>query len=76
MVGASTIGPAVGAIADYASGATDAQIAALKADTQYKQAMAALRQEELEKEQERQATLNDPNRYSRGIVNSRLRSKA
>ena len=70
LVGASSLGPAVGAIADYATGASDAQMEALKADTRYKNAMAALRQEELLKEQERIAALNDPNRYRRGIVNS------
>ena len=71
MVGASTLAPAVGAIADYATGASDAQIAALKADTQYKQAMADLRREELLREQERIAALNDPNRY-RGLINSQV----
>ena len=52
-------------------GATDAQMDALKADADYKRAMAALREEELLNEQRRQEAINDPDRYRTGIINAR-----
>ena len=47
MVGASTIGPALGSVADYASGKTQAEMDALKADAEYKRAVARAKEEEL-----------------------------
>lgn len=71
MIMASTIAPAVGSIADYASGATQAEMDALKADAEYKRAIARAKEEELALQQLQRDRLNDPTRYSRGIINAR-----
>lgn len=68
MVGASTIGPALGSVADYASGKTQAEMDALKADAEYKRAVAKAKEEELALQEMQRQRLNDPNRYSNRIV--------
>lgn len=74
MVGASTIGPALGSIADYASGKTDAEMDALKADAEYKRSVARSKEEELAQQELNRQRLNDPRRYSSsGIINARRR---
>lgn len=72
MVGASTIGPALGSIADYASGKTQAEMDALKADAEYKRSVARAKEEELAQQELNRQRLNDPSRYtSSGIINAR-----
>ena len=71
MVGASTIGPALGSVADYASGKTQAEMDMMKADAEYKRAVAKAKEEELAQQEINRQRLNDPNRfnYARGIIN-------
>jgi hypothetical protein len=74
LVGASTLGPALGSVADYASGKTQAEMDALKADAEYKRAVARAKEEELAQQELNRQRLNDPTRYtSSGIINARRR---
>ena len=71
MVGASTIGPALGSVADYASGKTQAEMDMMKADAEYKRAVARAKEEELAQQEINRQRLNDPNRFgfATGIIN-------